>query len=87
MVRGLLTDINFAHASFTAASLKGCDLFPFLWDAIERLTRLNLHVHLVTSDGASCMFSMHRKKNEFVNKTINVFSKEEQYITSVILST
>ena len=83
MVRGLLTDINFAYATFPAASPKGCDLFPLLWDAIERLTRLDFHVHLVTCDGASCnrkMFSMHGKRNEFVYKTVNVFSKEEQHI-------
>ena len=83
MVRGLLTDINFAYATFPAASPKGCDLFPLLWDAIERLIRLDFRVHLVTCDGASCnrkMFSMHGKKNEFVYKTVNVFSKDRQYI-------
>ena len=48
MVRGLLVDINFPYATFPAASLKGCDLFPLLWDAIEQLSRLDFCVHLVT---------------------------------------
>ena len=41
MVRGLLTDIQFPYATFPASSPKGCDLFALLWNAIERLTRLD----------------------------------------------
>ena len=48
MVRGLFTDIKFPYVTFPAASPKGCDLFPLLWDAIERLTRLDFRVYLVT---------------------------------------
>ena len=83
MVRGLLADIHFPYATFPASSLKGCDLFPLLWDAVERLTRLDFRVLVGTCDGASCnrkMFSMHGKKDEFVHKTINVFSKDKDYI-------
>ena len=83
MVRGLFTDIHFPYATFPAYSLKGSDLFPLLWGAIERLTRLDFRVFFVTCDGASCnrkMFSMHGAKDEFVYKTINIFSKDMQYV-------
>ena len=44
MVRGLFTSLKFVYAQFPTASAKGDDLFPLLWKAILRLTRLGLQV-------------------------------------------
>ena len=49
---------------------------PLLWDAIKQLTRLDFRV-LVSCNRK--LFSMHRKKNELVYETVNVFSKDKQY--------
>ena len=39
MVRGMLTNTRFPYATFPASSLKGHNLFPLLWESIDRLTR------------------------------------------------
>ena len=36
MVRGLVSDLTFPYAMFPSKSLKGCDMFSLLWEAIER---------------------------------------------------
>ena len=74
MVRGMLTNTSFPYATFPASSLKGHDLFPLLWESINRLTRNDMRVLLVTCDGASSnrkLFSMHGPK---AYKTDNIYS-------------
>ncbi len=84
MVRGVVTNFVFPYALYPAASLKGCDLFPLLWDVIERLTRNSFHVLAVTCDGATCnrrLFSLHSKtRKDIVYKTRNVFSANNEFI-------
>ena len=81
MIRGAATNFVFPYALYPAKSPKGCDLFPILWDIIERLTRNDFRVLAVTSDGASCnrnLFQMHAAKKKggtgVVYKTKNIFS-------------
>ena len=79
MVKGLLANYQFPYATFTATSLKGCDIFPMVWEAIDRLTRIDFRVLVITCDGASCnrkLFSMHGTGSQLTYKTTNVFSKE-----------
>ena len=69
MVRGAVTNFVFPYALYPAKSPKGCDLFPILWDIIERLTRNDFRVLAVTSDGASCnrnLFQMHMQQRKRV---------------------
>ena len=53
MVRGLLTSLKFPYAHFSTDSLSGDQLFPIVWEAIERLERIGFKVIAVTADGAS----------------------------------
>ena len=72
MVRGLFTSLKFVYAQFPTASAKGDDLFPLLWKAILRLTRLGLQVLGITCDGAKSnhkMFKMHGITNGVPYKT------------------
>ena len=64
------------YARFPAASTKGAQLFPLLYQCIFRLTQLGLTVVSVTCDGASDnhrMFSLHGTKKDLSYKTVNVF--------------
>ena len=81
MVRGLVSDLTFPYAMFAAASLSGANLFPLLWKAIGRLTRLGFRPLIITCDGAKNnrkMFSLHGEKN--VYKTSNVYSRDKHTI-------
>ena len=40
MFKGLFTNVAMPYAQFPAFSLKGSDMFPLLWEAIGRLTRI-----------------------------------------------
>lgn len=83
MVRGLVTDLVFPYAIFPSKSPKGCDIFPLLWEVIERLTRNGFRVLAVTGDGASCnrrLFQMHATGRKLVYKINNVFSADKHNI-------
>ena len=87
MIRGAVTNFVFPYALYPAKSPKGCDLFPILWDVIERLTRNSFRVLAVTSDGASCnrnLFQMHAAKKKdgtgAIYRTKNIFSVDGDYI-------
>lgn len=84
MVRGLVTNFIFPYALYPATSLKGCDLFPLLWEVIERLTRNGFRVFAVTCDGATCnrrLIKLHSKtRKDLVYKTRNVYSTNEEFI-------
>lgn len=83
MVRGLVTDLAFPYAIFPSMSPKGCDIFPLLWEAIERLTRSGFRIMAVTGDGASCnrrLFQMHATGREKIYKIKNVFSADKHLI-------
>lgn len=83
MVRGAVTNLVFPYALYSAASPRGCDLFPLLWQVIERLTRIHFRVLAVTSDGATCnrsLFKMHTRTRDVIYKTRNVFSSKTEYI-------
>ena len=83
MVRGALTNVVFPYAVFAGKSLKGHNLFPLFWEAIERLTRHQFRVLAATCDGASCnrkLFQMHNPKEKLVYKTINVYSPDRHPI-------
>lgn len=87
MIRGAVINFTFPYALYPAKSPKGCDLFPILWDIIERLTRNGFRVLAVTSDGASCnrnLFQMHAEKKKGgtgpVYRTKNIFSVHTEYI-------
>ena len=53
MVQGVFCNIRFPYAQFPMASTQAHDVFPLLWQAIDRLELNNLHVLGVTGDGAS----------------------------------
>ncbi|SMN01062.1 hypothetical protein SPONL_1742 [uncultured Candidatus Thioglobus sp.] len=83
MIRGVVTNLIFPYALYPATSLRGCDIFPLLWDVIERLTRNHFRVLAVTCDGATCnrsMFRLHSTAGGVVYKTRNVYSAENEYI-------
>jgi len=52
MVRGIFTSCRFPYAHFPTASLTGDQIFPIVWEAVERLERLGLKVVAITADGA-----------------------------------
>ena len=84
MVKGLFTDISFPYAYFPVTDVKGQDIFPLLWDTVERLTRLGIIVLGVTCDGAKPnrrMIQLHQqadKSNPTIHKAINFFSTEQR---------
>ena len=86
MVRGVFTSIKFPYAQFPMTSGTGYDLFPILWQAIDRLECNGVHVLGITADGASInrkLFKLHGVKDDsLVYKTCNVYSKEKREIFS-----
>lgn len=62
MFKGLFTNIAMPYAQFPACSLKGVDMFPLLWEAIGRLSRLgccvlgvNVMLVVLTEDSFRCI--------------------------------
>ena len=84
MVRGVFTSIKFPYAQFPMTSGTGYDLFPILWQAIDRLECNGVHVLGITADGASInrkLFKLHGVKDDsLVYKTCNVYSEEKREI-------
>ena len=83
MVKGAFTNIKFPYAQFPMTSGTGYDLFPLLWQAIDRLECNGVCVLGVTADGASInrkLFKLHGMKDDdaIVYKTPNMYSKEKR---------
>lgn len=82
MVRGIFCNINFPYAQFPMASTKAHNIFPLLWQTIDRLELNNIHVLGVTGDGASVnrkVFQMHGSTS-LTHKCTNVYTKESRQI-------
>ena len=84
MVRGVFTSLRFPYAHFPTTDTTGAKLYSIVWEAIERLERLQLKVVAVTADGASPnrkFFSMHScSKSDVCYKTPNPYTKEDRHI-------
>ena len=66
MVRGLFLNLEYPYAQFPCTSLSGEELFPIVWQCIERLEACGFKVIAVTADGASCnrkFFRMHQSSD------------------------
>lgn len=82
MVHGVFCNLRFPYAQFPMASAQAHDVFPLLWQAIDRLELNNLQVLGVTGDGASVnrkLFQMHGSTPR-TYKCINIYSNGERNI-------
>ena len=78
MVRGIFTNIKFPYAQFPMSSGAGYDLFPLLWQAIDRLECNGIHELGVTANGASInrkLFRLHSPTEALVYKATNMYTK------------
>ena len=85
MVRGIFTDIKFPYAQFPLLSGIGYDLFPLIWQTIDRLECNGIHVIGITADGASInrkLFRLHSPTEALVYKTTNVYTRREVFFFS-----
>lgn len=86
MVRGLFTSCKFPYAHFPTDSLTGDQMFPIVWEAIERLERIGFKVVAITADGASPnrkIFHMHSKtpgSDDLCYKSPNPYTSENRSI-------
>lgn len=84
MVRGLYSSCKFPYAHFPTDSLTGDQIFPIVWEAIERLERIGFKVMAITADGASTnrkFFRMHAKSTTgLCYKCPNLYASEERSI-------
>ena len=94
MFKGLFTNIAMPYAQFPACSLKGVDMFPLLWEAIGRLSRLGCCVLGVTCDAGSPnrrLFQMHQTpgtpKNKIIHKAKNMFKSDPNEPTDILFFT
>ena len=80
MVRGVFCNINFPYAQFPMSPAKAHDVFPLLWQTIDRLELNSIHVLGITGDGASVnrkVFQMHGSTPR-VHKCINIYSTDQE---------
>ena len=85
MVRGIFMDIKFPYAQFPMSSGTGYDLFPLIWQAIDRLECNGIHVIGITADGASTnrkLFRLHSPTEALVYKTTNMYTRREVFFFS-----
>lgn len=86
MVRGIFTGCKFPYAHFPTDSLTGDQIFPIVWEAIERLERIGLKVMAITADGASPnrkffhMHSLNTSNGDLCYKTQNPYTSEDRNI-------
>ena len=83
MVRGIFIPLKFPFAHFPTANLTGEQLFPIIWEAIERVESAGLKALCVIADGASTnrkFFRMHGDGSETVYKTPNIFANEDRHV-------
>ena len=82
MVRSIFCNINFPYAQFPMASTKVHDVFPLLWQMIDRLELNNIRVLGITGDGASVnrkVFQMHGSTFN-THKCTNVYSIDSRQL-------
>ena len=87
MVRGIFTDIKFPYAQFPLLSGIGYDLFPLIWQTIDRLECNGIHVIGITADGASInrkLFRLHSPTEALVYKTTNVYTRREVFFFQIL---
>ena len=80
MVRGIFVRLNFPYAHFPTDKLTADQLFPIMWEAVQRLEACGLKVIAITADGASVnrkFFRMHGKSSY---KSHNPFTSEDRYV-------
>ena len=85
MVRGIFCDIKFPYAQFPLASGTGYDLFPLVWQAIDRLACNGINVMGITADGASInrkMFRLHCPEESLIYKTTNIYTNKDIFFFS-----
>lgn len=84
MVRGLFTSCKFPYAHFPTDCLSGDQIFPIVWEAVERLERMGFKVIGITADGASPnrkFFHMHSSgSTDLCYKTRNPYTSEDRSI-------
>ena len=85
MVRGLFTSCKFPYAHFPTDCLTGDQIFPIVWEAIERLERKGFKVIAITADGASPnrkFFHMHCSDAtvDLCYKTPNPYTSEDRSV-------
>ena len=82
MVRGIFINLKFPYAYFPCKKLTAEQLFPIVWEAVERIEAAGLKVLCVVADGASTnrkFFKMHGVTNsEITYKTPNIFTSENR---------
>lgn len=85
MVRGIFCDIKFPYSQFPMGSRTGYDLFPLVWQAIDRLECNGIHVLGITADGASInrkFFRLHCPKENLMYKTTNMYTNKDIFFFS-----
>lgn len=94
MFKGLFTNVAMPYAQFPAASLKGSDIFPLLWEAIGRLNRTGCCVLGVTCDASSPnrrLFQLHQMpdtpKTKIVHKAVNMFNSDSRKPAHILFFT
>ena len=78
MVRGLFIKLNFPFAQFATHNLSADQLFPLVWDAVQKLEAADLKVVAFVCDGASQnrkFFRMHSNEKD-VYMTNNPYADE-----------
>ena len=81
IVRGIFINVSFPFAQFPTHSLSSDQLFPVVWEAVEKLEAADFKVMAFVCDGASQnrkFFRMHSK--DFVYKSINPYAGEPRPI-------
>ena len=94
MFKGLFTNIAMPYAQFPVCSLKGADMFPLLWEAVGRLSRMGCCVLGVTCDGGSPnrrLFQLHltedTDKKKIIHKAKNMFKSNPSEPTDILFFT
>ena len=83
MVRGIFINLHFPYAQFPCKNLTGDELYPLVWEAIQRLELCGFKVLATICDGAANnrrFIHMHgTPKSSLVYKTKNPYSMEKGY--------
>jgi len=83
MVRGVFIDLEFPYAQFPCKNLTGDELYPIVWEAIQRLELCGFNVLTTICDGAANnrqFIHMHgTPQSSSVYKTTNHFSLEKNH--------
>lgn len=94
MFKGIFTNVAMPYAQFPVCSLKGSYMFPLLWEAIGRLTRIGCYVLGVTCDASSPnrrLFQLHQMpdtpKSKIVHKAVNIFKSDTSEPTDILFFT